>query len=87
MKKLVISKKYAENEEIKKELGIIFGDAYAEADFINISLWNTARFRKIVHTIVDYEFPNVNNEKLHKEISENNFTKVIMLGLVEVEEK
>ena len=87
MKKLVIPKKYAENEEIKKELGIIFGDAYAEVDFTNVSLCNIDRFKKIVHTIVDYKYPNINNEKLHDEISDNNFTKVIMLGLVEVEEE
>ncbi len=87
MKKLIIPKKYAENEEIKKELKIIIGDAYAEVDFTNVSLCNIGRFKKIIHTIVDYKFPNINNEKLHDEISGNNFTKVIMLGLVDLKEE
>lgn len=56
-------------------------------DFTNLSLCNIDRFKKIVHIIIDYKYPNINNEKLHDEISNNNFTKVIMLGLVDLKEE
>lgn len=86
MRKLTISKKYHDNEDLKKELGIAIGYIEASVDFTNICLCDIRRFRKIVHTILDYKYPNIDNTEIHKEISNNNFTKAILLEIVDVEE-
>ena len=84
LQKLKIASKYENNEELKKSLNIAIGYVSAEIDFFNYCYSDIRRFRKILHTIIDYEYPNTNNSKIHKQISDNNFTIPILLGIVEV---
>lgn len=80
---LRISKKYWNNEELKKRLGIVEGYVFCEIDLQNYLFSDISRFRKFIHTIVDYELPQNDNKDLHNMISNNDFTLAILLGIVE----
>lgn len=81
---LKIADKYENNEELKKSLNIAIGYISSEIDFFNYCYCDIRRFRKILHTIIDYEYTNTDNTKIHEQISNNNFTIPILLGIVEV---
>nr|DAO05146.1 MAG TPA: hypothetical protein [Bacteriophage sp.] len=81
---LKIADKYENNEELKKSLNIAIGYVSSEINFVNYCYSDIRRFRKILHTIIDYKYPNTDNKKIHEQISNNNFTIPILLGIVEV---
>lgn len=81
---LKIADKYQNNEDLKKSLNIAIGYISSEINFVNYCYSDIRRFRKILHTIIDYEYPKLDNINIHQQISDNNFTIPILLGIVEV---
>lgn len=78
---------------IDAQLGIGKIGIYETDYAINITdyqICDISKFRKILHTIIDIlkqedDFYFKNAEQIHKEISSNNFTFLIMLGILDVE--
>lgn len=93
MKKLFITEKgkkiFDDWNTITPWLGKIgtFIDDY-EIDYVNYQICNTAKFRKILHCIVDActEIKDSSKEKLHKKISNKDFTDLFFLDILEMRE-
>lgn len=92
MKKLKISKKYLEKFEKWNDLGYGLGkigyyETDLEIDLISLKLCNTSCFRKILHTIIDIDDNFKNKQQIHTEISNKDFTSLILIGVLEVIEE
>lgn len=87
MKKLKISQQW-----IDKLINLvdITGEGYNERsneiDLVNYQLCNISGFRYNLHNIVDIDNEAVDKEIIHNEISNNNFTRLILKGILEVVE-
>lgn len=55
----------------------------AEIDVVNLQMGVISKFRKMLHIIIDKEDLNCKDE-LHAQVSNNNFTAMILLGFLNV---
>lgn len=84
MKKLRINKKYLELLENEGKGEMFAGDS--EIGYLEWIGLDCNKFRKLLHNIVDEYEQIYEKEVLHNEIHKNNFTSLIMLGIIEVVE-
>ena len=88
MLKLRISEKYLKEFEKwndPENMGygeISYLDSDLEIDIITNRICNTSCFRKILHKIIELCFENDMN--IQKEISEKNYTNLILIGVLHV---
>ena len=88
MLKLRISEKYLKEFEKwndSENMGygeISYLDSDLEIDVITNKIGDTSCFRKILHKIIELCFEN--NKTIQKEISEKNYTNLLLIGVLHV---
>ena len=91
MRKLRINEKYLKEFEKWNDPDnfgygeISYTDSDLEIDIYTNKICNTSCFRKILHKIVELCFNN--NEVTQKEITDKNYTNLILVGVLDVIEE